>query len=149
MLAHVDIKTKNNAGKHLNLTDYLSKNPIANAEQIANYEKENVNTCVIPLLEFINTHSSIIDEMKASSQTDETSAQQLNNQTQTRSVNKQPFSKTQQNEHKPLQTSQIIVSSETNIESKINQNKMIESIEQMTPSKILYDLLHDGSRLRM
>ena len=101
MLAHGNIKTKNNAGKHSNWTDYLSKNPIANLEQIENYDKEYVINCVIPLLEFIISHSGIIDEMKAASKTDETTAQQLNNQTQTRSVNKQPFSKNQKNEHKP------------------------------------------------
>ena len=58
----------------------------------------------MPLLEFINSHGSIADEERAASQTDETTAHQTNNQSQARSVNKQPFSKNQQNKQKPVQT---------------------------------------------
>ena len=41
-LAHFDINTKHTAGKHLNLTDYLSRNPISKPEPIENYDEEYV-----------------------------------------------------------------------------------------------------------
>ena len=65
MLAHLDIKTKHNAGKHLNLTDYLSRYPIAKPKPFENYDEEYVINCVIPSLEFINTQDSITDEKRA------------------------------------------------------------------------------------
>ena len=57
-LAHFDINIKHNAGKHLALTDYLSKIQ----QQIRtnkNYDEEYVIYCVITLLEFINNYGSI------------------------------------------------------------------------------------------
>ena len=53
-LAYFDIQLKHVAGKHLSLTDYLSRNPLASPEPIENYDAEYVTYCVIPLLEFIN-----------------------------------------------------------------------------------------------
>ena len=35
--------------KHLNLTDYLSRNPISNPEPIVNYDEEYVVNSIIPL----------------------------------------------------------------------------------------------------
>ena len=78
-LAHFDINIKHIAGKHLKLTDYLSKNPISKPEPIENYDEEYVINCVIPLLEFINTHGSITNEKKIEAQTDEVAAS-ANNQ---------------------------------------------------------------------
>ena len=94
-LAHCDTNMKHNAGKQLYLTDYQARNPIAKPVPIQSYDEDYVINCVIPLLEFINTHGSITDENKAMAQTDETIAQQANNQSQARSVNKQPFSENQ------------------------------------------------------
>ena len=54
-------------------------------------------------------------------------------------MNKQPLSKNQQNKHKPLQTLQTTVTSETNFEIQNRQNKMdvkmVESIEKDDPSE--------------
>ena len=61
-LAHFDINIKHIAGKHLALTDYLSKNPTANPEPTKNYDDEYVINCVIPLLEFIKNYGSITGE---------------------------------------------------------------------------------------
>ena len=41
-LAHFDINIKHIAGKHLALTDYLSRNPISKPEPIENYDEEYV-----------------------------------------------------------------------------------------------------------
>ena len=86
------MELKHIAGKHLNLTDYLSRNPIAKSKPIENYDEEYVINCVTPLLEFITTHGSITDEKKAASQTDETSTKPTSNHSRARSVNKQLFS---------------------------------------------------------
>ena len=53
-LAHFDINLKHIAGKHLALTDYLSRNPTSMPEPIENYYEEYVIKCITPLLEFIN-----------------------------------------------------------------------------------------------
>ena len=73
-LAHFDINIKHIAGKHLTLTDYLSRNPISKPDPNENYDEEYVINCIIPLLEFINTHGSITDEKKLEAQTDEVAA---------------------------------------------------------------------------
>ena len=104
-LAHFDINIKHIAGKYLTLTDYLSRNPIAKPVPIENYDEEYVINCIIPLLEFINTHGSISDEKKATTQADKATAQQ-NSQSQTRNVNKQPLTTNQLNKHKPFQSLQ-------------------------------------------
>ena len=49
-LAQFDIQIKHVAGKHLKLTDYLSRNPISKPEPIENYNEEYVINCIIPLL---------------------------------------------------------------------------------------------------
>ena len=41
-LAHFDFNIEHIAGKHLALTDYLSRNPTANPEPIENYDEEYV-----------------------------------------------------------------------------------------------------------
>ena len=46
-LANFDIQIKHVAGKHLKLTDYLSRNPISKPEQIESYDEEYVINCII------------------------------------------------------------------------------------------------------
>ena len=58
-LAHFDTKKKHIARKHLGLTDFLSRNPVSKSEPKENYDEEYAINCMIPLLEFINTHRSI------------------------------------------------------------------------------------------
>ena len=140
-LAHFDINIKHNAGKHFTLTDYLSKNPVAKLVPIENYDEEYVIKCIIPLLEFINTHGSISDEKKATKQN--------NNQSQTRSVNKQPLTINQINERKPFQTLQTSKPNDSHHKfdhRSINMDiKTIESIEKDDPSE---DTLRLTSRWR-
>ena len=148
-LAHFDINIKHVAGKHLTLTDYLSRNPVAKPVPIENYDEEYVINCIIPLLEFINTHGSISDEKKATMQTENNTAKQNNNQSQTRSVNKQPLTINQINERKPfqtLQTSEPIDSQHKFDHRSINMDiKTIGSIEKDDPSE---DTLRLTSRWR-
>ena len=137
-LAHFDINIKHIAGKHLKLTDYLSRNPISKPEPIENYDKEYVINCVIPLLEFINTHGSITEEKKVEAQTDEVAAS-ANSQSQTRSVNKIQLSKIEQGKQWSVKFSQSKVRSNTADTGQTVQNRMdiktIESIEKDDPSE--------------
>ena len=41
-LAHFNISIKHIAGKHLPLTDYLSRNPISKPEPFENYDEEYI-----------------------------------------------------------------------------------------------------------
>ena len=137
------------AGKHLTLTDYLSRNPIAKPVPIENYDEEYVINCIIPLLEFITTYGSISDEKKATTQTDKATSQQTNSQSQTRNVNEQPLTTNKLNEHKPFQTLQANEPNDLFVKPhyrSINMdNKTIESIEKDDQSK---DTLRLTSRWR-
>ena len=70
-LAHFDINIKHIAGKHLALTDYLSRNPISKPELIENYDEEYVINCIMPLLEFINNYGSVASQKKLEARTDQ------------------------------------------------------------------------------
>ena len=137
-LAHFDINIKHIAGKHLKLTDYLSKNPISKPEPIETYDEQCVINCVIPLLEFINTHGRITDEKKLEAQTDEVAAL-ANSQSQSRSVNKIQLSENEQNKQWSLKFSQSKVRSNTADTIQIVQNRMdiktIECIDKDDPSE--------------
>ena len=137
-LAHFDINIKHIAGKHLKLTDYLSRNPISKPEPNENYDEKYVINCVVPLLEFINTHGSITDEKKVEAQTDEVAAS-ANNQSQTRSVNKIQLSEYEQDKQWSLKSSKSKVRSNTADTNQTVQNRMdiktIESIEKDDPSE--------------
>ena len=85
-LAHFYTQIKHIAGKNLNLTDYLSKNPISNPGPKKNYDKEYVINCIIPLLEFINTYGSITDEKEIITRTDQRNSHQTNSQSDSRHV---------------------------------------------------------------
>ena len=147
-LALFDINIKHIAGNNLTLTDYLSRNPVAKPIPIENYDEEYVINCLIPLLEFINTHGSISDENKATMQTENNTAKQNNNQYQTRSVNK-PLTINQINERKLFQTLQTSKPNDSHLRFEhrsINMDiKTIESIEKDHPSE---DTLRLTSRWR-
>ena len=85
-LAHFDIQIKHIAGKHLKLTDYLSRNPISNPAPIKNYDEEYVINCIIPSLEFIKKYGSITDENEIMTRTDRTNSHQTNSQSDSRHV---------------------------------------------------------------
>ena len=70
-LAHFDINIKHIAGKHLALTNYLSRNPISKPELIENYDEEYVINCIMPLLEFINNYGSVASQKKLKARTDQ------------------------------------------------------------------------------
>ena len=71
-VAHFVLNIKHIAGKHLALTDYLSRNPISKPEPIENYDGEDVINCIIPLLEFINNYGSITGKTNTEARTDQT-----------------------------------------------------------------------------
>ena len=128
-LAHFDINIKHIAGKHLKLTDYLSRNPISKLEPIEKCDEDHVINCVIPLLNFFNTHVSITDEKKLEAQTDEVAAL-ANSQSQSRSVNKIQLSENEQNKQWSLKFSQGKVRSNTADTNQTVQNRMdIKTIE--------------------
>ena len=69
-LAHFNINIKHIAGKHLALTDYLSRNPTSMPEPIENYDEEYVNNCITALFEF-NHYGSITGKMNKEARTDD------------------------------------------------------------------------------
>ena len=131
-LANFDINIKHIDEKHLNLTGYLSRKPISKPELIENYDEEYAINCVMPLLEFINTHCSITNEKRMALQTDKAETQALNNQSQTRSVNE--LNKNERNKNWLLQITQKVhkvrqTTAENNqtVENKLDI-KIIENI---------------------
>ena len=58
-LSHFDIKINHIAGKHLALTDYLSRNPVAQAEADEIYDEEYVINNIIPLHKFVSKYGSL------------------------------------------------------------------------------------------
>ena len=97
-LAHFDIKIKHIAGKHLVLTEYLSRHPISKPDPIEYYDEEYVINCVIPLAEFISNHGKTTDEKNTQAQTDKPITPDTNSQSQTRSVIEPPLNKNKQTE---------------------------------------------------
>ena len=139
-LAHFDIKIKHIAGKHLALTDYLSRHPISKPDPIE-YDEEYVINCVIPLAEFISNHGSITDEKNTEVQTDKPTTPHTNSQSQTRSVIEPPLNKNKQTE-----CSQSIAISNSVTTDKVHylknnyykdkmDHKTIETIEKEDPSE--------------
>ena len=118
--------------------DCLSRNPISKPEPIENYDEEHLINCVIPLLEFINTHGSISDEKKVEAQTNEVAAS-ANRQSQTRSVNKIQLRENEQDKQWSSKFSKSKVRSNTADTNQPVQNRMdikrIESIEKDDPSE--------------
>ena len=88
-LVHFDINIKHIAGKHLALTDYLSRNPISKPEPIENYDEEYVINCIMPLLEFINNYGSVASQKQLEARTDQNEQrEQTINQSEQRRPNK-------------------------------------------------------------
>ena len=120
------------------MTDYSNRNPISKPEPIENYDEEYVINCVIPLLEFINTHGSITDEKRIEAQTDNKAAT-ATSQSQSRRVNKIQLSESEQDKQWPLKSPQSKVRPTTNSTKQTVQNEMdikvIEAIEKDDPSE--------------
>ena len=106
-LAHFDIKIKHIAGKHLGLTDSLSRNPVSKPEPIKNYDEEYVINCIILLKEFINNHDSIDKLGKKEVRTDNSEKrEQKSNQSQASYQNKPKPSENKANKSSLLLSSQ-------------------------------------------
>ena len=137
-LAHFDIQIKHVAGKHLNLTDYLSRNPISKPEPIENYDEEYVINCIIPLLEFINTHGSITDEKERTARTDQKKSNQTNSQSNSRHVQKLQTNDSKHQHGSLLLSQQNLVHTyqlkDNYSQSKEMDLKTIELIEKPDPS---------------
>ena len=140
-LAHFDVNIKHIAGKHLALTDYLSRNPKSKPEPIENYDEEDVINCIIPLLEFINNYGSITGKMNAEARTEQTEeCEQKFNQSASSKEN-EPKSKAKKTNKRSSLLPQLnavdqntINSLQTNHETTIDIRR-IEGIERNDPSK--------------
>ena len=143
-LAHFDIQIKHVAGKHLKLTDYLSRNPISKPEPIENYEEEYVVNCIIPLLEFINTHGSVTDEKERTARTDQKKSNQTNSQSNSRHVQKLQTNDSKHQHRSSLLSQQNSVRTyqlkDNYSQSKEVDLKTIELIEKQDPSAETFKL---------
>ena len=99
-LAHFDINIKHIAGKHLALTDYLSRNPISKPESIENYDQEYVINCIMPLLEFINNYGSVASQKKLEARTDP-------NERREQTINQSEQSRPNKSQKRTKQTSAV------------------------------------------
>ena len=133
-LAHFDIKIKQIAGKHLVLTDYLRRNPISKLELIENYEEEYVRNCMIPLLEFSNTHGSITGPRTEEIQTDQDEQRdQKNDKSEERCKIERKSKDDQQNKHSALLRKQNTVK-HVNEQTQMDLRRT-EQIEEEDPSE--------------
>ena len=101
-LAHFYIQIKHFAGKHLKLTDSLSRSPISKPEPKENYDEEYVINCIIPLLEFINNYGSITDERETTTRTNQMNSHKTNNQSNSRYLLKLQTNNNQQQNRSSL-----------------------------------------------
>ena len=123
-LAHFDINIKHIAGKHLALTNYLSRNPISKPESIENYDEEYVSNCIMPLLEFINNYGSVASQNKLETRTDQNEQrEQTTNQSERSRLNK-PKSK----ENKANKRSSSLPHSNTADTKKLNTIQTVQEI---------------------
>ena len=136
----IDIQIKQDADKHLRLTDYLSRYPRAGPKPIENYDEEYVINCVIHLLEFINNYGSFTDENETTTQTDQkTNSHKTKSQSETRHVQKLQTSEIKGNNCSsllPVRNS-ILKSNHTNyhFNTKETDIETVESFEREDPSK--------------
>ena len=63
-LSHFDVSVQYCAGKHMNLTDYLSRNPVGKPENEDEYEEEYAINCIEELKQFTERNGSIREESK-------------------------------------------------------------------------------------
>ena len=71
-LAHIAINVNHIAGKHLALTDYLSRNPIAPAQNDDVYEEEYVINSIAPHYEFVSKFGCLSNHFNQSQSTNGT-----------------------------------------------------------------------------
>ena len=131
-LAHFDININHIAGKHLALTDYLSRNPVMKAESEDLYDEEYVINNIIPLYWFVAKNGSINDQRRKEldetnqSRKNETKEEQLINTNGVR-TNKQANSAHTLRERNSL-TPHISINSVANQKSIESKNMQVNSI---------------------
>ena len=134
-LAHFDIKIKHVAGKHMDITVFLSRTPLSNPEPIENYNKEYVFNCIITLFEFINNHGSVNESKMKESQTDHLKkSEKKTDQSQNRYQNKPKSSDGKTNKRSSLllnQQKDSHINAITQNEIKMDYKK-IEQLENTT-----------------
>ena len=123
-LAHFDINIKHIAGKHLALTDYLSRNPTSKPEPIENYDEEYVINCIMPLLEFINNYGSVASQKKLEARTDQNEQREQTVNQSERSRPNKPKSK----ENKANKRSSSLPHSNTVDTNKLNTIQTVQEI---------------------
>ena len=123
----------------MNLTDYLSRNPISKREPNENYDAEYVINCKFPLLEFRNTHGSITDEKKSAARTDQKKLNQTNSQSNSRHVLKLQTNDSKYQHRSSLLSQQNSVRTYQQKDNRGQSQEMdlktIEMIEKQDPSE--------------
>ena len=135
-LAHFTINVNHIAGKHLALTDYLSRNPNAPPQQDEAYEEEYVINSIAPHYEFVSKVGCLSNHFVQSQARSETSKR-----TET---NKQPSTE-HTREQNTINSIERIESSSINrrnhIDSKTMDARTIDDLERIDNSQETKDLI--------
>ena len=57
--AHFDMNNNHIAGKHLAVSDYLSRHPSTEFENTETYDEESLINCIVPFLNFTSKYESL------------------------------------------------------------------------------------------
>ena len=122
----------------LNITDYLSRNPISNLEPSENYDEENVINGIIPFLEFINKYGSITDKRETTTRMNQMNSHKSNSQSNSRYVLMLQTNNNQQQNRSSLVRQQNSVYVHRYKDKQSQSNKMnpktVETIKKEDPS---------------
>ena len=88
-LAHVIINVNHIAGKHLALTDYLSRNPSAPPQTDEAYGEEYVIDNIIPHSKFISKHGCLCNHVNQSEREMVENERKVNNKPRSKDTRKQ------------------------------------------------------------
>ena len=88
-LAHVTINVNHIAGKHLALTDYLSKNPSTPPQTDEAYDEEYVINNIMPHYKFISKHGCLSNHVNQSERETVESERKVNNKSRPQDTHKQ------------------------------------------------------------
>ena len=135
-LAHFTINVNHIAGKHLALTDYLSRNPNAPPQQDEAYEEEYVINSIVPHYEFVSKVGCLGNHFVQSHGHSETS--------KGTKTNKQPSTE-RTREQNPINSIDRIETSSTNCQNqtdfKTMDAKRIDNLERIDNSQETIDLI--------
>ena len=135
-LAHFSINVNHIAGKHLALTDYLSRNPIAPPQQDEAYEEEYVINSIVPHYEFVSKVGCLSNHLVQSQARSEMS--------KGTKANKQPSTERTREQNAINSIDRIKTSSKTHqnqIDLKAMDARTVDNLERIDNSKETTDLI--------